>query len=306
MKFTTSCEPPNLGLLLDVDGPLSNPDTRTIAHESIREDLVMLARIGVPIAFVTGRSSGFFEEVVIPALSVHGLREALATPGAQMFAVFEKGAAWAVIDADGLGPVTVDESVAPPAELCAAVRELVEHDFADVAFYDASKVAMISVEQRVGVDNARFLSRHRAINEAIIRAAQSLGIGIQLEDEAYPDTSGQVPFRFALSIIASDVEAVTLDKDHAARQVVDHFAQSGPLPARWRSVGDSRSDYLMADAMYELGFAVAHLDVRPQDGLLDRPYPVLIEGDLMHDDATAVFLHRWVQLLTADGGGSQG
>ncbi|MBB5641237.1 hypothetical protein [Cryobacterium roopkundense] len=45
-----------LGLLLDVDGPIASPITRTIATPSILTDLVTLAGANVPIAFITGRS----------------------------------------------------------------------------------------------------------------------------------------------------------------------------------------------------------------------------------------------------------
>ncbi len=44
-----------LGLLLDVDGPIASPVSRSIAIPSIIEDLVSLVRVGVPIAFITGR-----------------------------------------------------------------------------------------------------------------------------------------------------------------------------------------------------------------------------------------------------------
>ena len=50
---------PPLGLLLDVDGPLASPLTRTIAIPSIIEDLVSLANLGVPVVFNTGRTDLF-------------------------------------------------------------------------------------------------------------------------------------------------------------------------------------------------------------------------------------------------------
>ena len=62
-------------------------------------------------------------------------------------------------------------------------------------------------------------------------------------------------------------------------------------------MGDSRSDYLMADHLYAAGFDVAHVDVRPSDGILDRPYRVVVEGDAIHDVAGAAFLSHWVEKL---------
>jgi hypothetical protein len=109
-----------------------------------------------------------------------------------------------------------------------------------------------------------------------------------------------VPFRIDTTIISTDIESVTLDKDHGARRALAYFESNGELPLIWRSVGDSRSDYLMADHVHERGLEVAHVDVRPRDGILDRPYRIIVEGDLEHDDAGAAFLRYWVRELGLD------
>ena len=54
---------------------------------------------------------------------------------------------------------------------------------------------------------------------------------------------------------------------------------------------------LMADHLHSVGHDVAHIDVRPADGMLQRPYPVIAMGDLIHDDAGAAFLDYWVEKL---------
>ena len=53
----------------------------------------------------------------------------------------------------------------------------------------------------------------------------------------------------------------------------------------------------MADWLHEQGYSVAHVDVRPADGVPDKPYPVLTAGDLIHDEAGAAFLARWVEMV---------
>ena len=100
---------PPLGLLLDVDGPIASPVSRTIAIPSILGDLVLLADAGIPIAFITGRSDTFVREQVVKPLLAAGL-----SPSARMFAVCEKGAVWAPVTAQGLGDMTVDRSLALP------------------------------------------------------------------------------------------------------------------------------------------------------------------------------------------------
>jgi hypothetical protein len=72
---------------------------------------------------------------------------------------------------------------------------------------------------------------------------------------------------------------------------------TGPMPTEWRTMGDSRGDYAMATWLHERGEAVVHVDVRPEDGIPETAYPVLTAGALIHDDAGAAFLARWVEML---------
>lgn len=281
-----------LGLLLDVDGPIASPITRTIATPSILTDLTVLAGANVPIAFITGRSATFIREQVVTPL----LREGLPATF-RMYGVCEKGAVWFAIGADGMGEVMVDESVALPQAVVDELRTLVHDDFDDTMFFDETKQAMVSVEQRTDVDNDAYKSRQPAFNQAAFAVLERHGLGVRFEDQVTPDSVGDVPFRLDATIISTDIESVTLDKNHAAERALAFFAEVGPLPHLWRSVGDSRSDYRMADHLHDAGYDVAHVDVRPLDGILERPYPVIVMGEQIHDEAGASFLDYWVEKL---------
>ncbi|WP_040167868.1 hypothetical protein [Microbacterium gorillae] len=288
---------PDLGLLLDVDGPIASPVTRTLRIPSIGADLVTLVGAGVPIAFITGRSEAFIRDHVVGPLREMGLDEALSRPGTRMFGVFEKGGAWASITADGLGELTVDETVALPAADVSAVRDLVASRFTDTMFFDDTKRAMISVEQNVDATPADYRAAQSAFQDAAYDLLSARGLGLAYRERRHADAGGAVPFRIDPTVISTDIESVLLDKDRGTRRALEHFAASGPLPTRWRSVGDSRPDYTMADELHAQGFEVAHVDVRPSDGVLERPYRIVIEGDLIHDDAGAAFLRHWVREL---------
>ncbi len=288
----------NLGLLFDVDGPIASPISRTIAIDSILSDLVTLVSAGVPIAFITGRSDVFIREHVILPLFAAGLGAALAVPGARMFGVFEKGATWAPITAEGMGELRMDLSVALPQPVVDEIRELVASEFSDTMFFDETKNAMISVEQRTDVEHARYRAAQRRFDEASFAVLARHGLGVRYGDQNSADENDELPFRVDTTIISTDIESVLLDKDRAAERALEYFAEHGPLPRLWRSVGDSRSDYLMADHLHAAGYEVAHVDVRPSDGMLERPYPIIVEGDLIHDEATAAFLGHWVEKLT--------
>lgn len=287
----------NIGLLFDVDGPIASPISRTIAIPSILSDLITLTAAGVPIAFITGRSDEFIRTEVIAPLLAAGLDEALSLPGTRMFGVFEKGASWAPITATGIQEVTVDASLGLSQTVIDAVRDLLHAEFADTMFFDETKLAMISVEQRMDAAHSDFQIAQKVFNDAAFELVASHGLGIRFGDRERPDATGNVPFRVDPTIISTDIESVLLDKDRGAERAIEYFADLGELPTVWRSIGDSRSDYLMADHMHAAGFEVAHLDVRPSDGILTKPYEVLTEGELIHDEAGAAFLSSWVDKL---------
>jgi hypothetical protein len=281
-----------LGLLLDVDGPIASPVTRTISTPSIITDLVTLAGGGVPIAFITGRSAAFIREQVVAPLVSAGLSDDI-----RMYGVCEKGAVWFPITAEGMGDIVVDVSVAFPVEVVDAIRLLVEDRFSDTMFFDETKQAMISVEQRTDVSHDEYLLAQPVFNEAAFAIVAEHGLGIRWGDREHPDSEGTVPYRIDATVISTDIESVLLDKDHGAERALAFFAEGGPLPTLWRSVGDSRSDYLMADHLHEAGYDVAHVDVRPADGILERPYRVIVMGEEIHDEAGATFLDYWVDKL---------
>ena len=278
--------------MLDVDGPIASPVSRTIATPSIITDLISLAGANVPVAFITGRSSTFIREQVVAPLCAAGLPESM-----RMYGVCEKGAVWFPITATGMGEIVVDDRVALPPIAVDLVRNLVADRFNDTMFFDETKQAMVSVEQRTDADDSRYQAAAALFNETAFSALAELGLGIRFGDRVVPDRTGAVGFRIDPTIISTDIESVTLDKDRGAERALAFFSESGALPRLWRTVGDSRSDYLMADHLHAAGYDVSHVDVRPADGILDRPYPVIVEGTLIHDAAGAAFLRSWVDRL---------
>ena len=150
------------------------------------------------------------------------------------------------------------------------------------------------------MDADTYAEAQSRFQDAAFDALTGLGVGLRYGDREARDADGAVPYRIDPTIISTDIESVLLDKDRGAQRAFDYFAARGPLPRRWRSVGDSRSDYKMADFVHDAGYEVAHVDVRPSDGVLERPYQVITIGDAIHDDAGAEFLAHWRRELGLD------
>ena len=283
---------PPLGLLLDVAGPISSPVERRIVIPSIITDLVTLAELGVPIAFITGRSDTFMRDNVVAPLLKAGL-----PGGVRMFGVCEKGGVWFPITSQGIGDIVIDKDLALPDDYTAEFRAIAETRFSDTMFFDDTKHAMISLEQNPAISSEEYQHSQREANQEAFDLLVEYGLGARYGDLEFPDSDGHINFRIDPTIISTDVESVLLDKDRGAARALDFFRESGELPTLWRTVGDSRSDYLMADYLHSEGFDVAHVDVRPADGVLQKPYRIILEGDLIHDEAGAAFLRHWVHTL---------
>ena len=279
---------PPLGLLLDVDGPVASPVTRTVSP-ALLADLRALLAAGIPVVLNTGRSEQFVRERILRPLAAEGL-----PPGARLHAVCEKGAVWATATS---AEVHVDAELAVP-EICATVvAELVADGYGDAMFVDATKRTMATVEARTDVPATVYTERQRAFDADLLARLAAAGLGIRLRDEHHPDAAGRIPWRIDPSVIATDVESVRSGKALGARRALELLRQDGPLPRAWHTVGDSRSDYAMADQLHGLGWEVTHVDVGPQPAL-ERPYPVTTVPGATYDTAGEAHLRQLVARLT--------
>jgi len=271
---------PPLGLLLDVDGPISSTRTRTVRLPGLAADLVAIVRAGCPVVFNTGRSVDFLAEQVLPALTRAGL---VSTD--PVFGVGEKGGTWfSLVERDGgpaVGEVSVDESIAPPAALVAAGKKIAaEHS--DIVFFDNTKRTMLSLEQHVTVPREEFLPCRDEIVAAFERAiAETCADGFTI----YP------------TVISVDVEHVNSGKALGARRALELIGERMEAPRRWFTAGDSGQDYDMAAYLHEHGFEVSHLDVRLAGEVPETPFEVIrevpvLEDGSAEDDITARHISR--------------
>ena len=292
----TLLQPP-LALLLDVDGPLASPVTRRVSPDIIA-NLIELVRRGIPVVFNTGRSDAFIAEQLMAPMLEAGLPD-----GAVVHAICEKGAVWFSFTQDGPGTIHVDRELAMPGAYGDDVRTLVARSYAGHMFFDETKRAMVSVEQHVEVDSASYLAEQAKFDADALAllAAHDLG-AVRLEHRA-PGSAGTVDYRVDPSIISTDIESVRLGKDLGASRAVELLAAQGIVPQAWRTVGDSRTDYAMADWLHHQDHVVKHVDVRPAEGVPAKPYPVKTAADLqlgddvVNDFAGAAFLQFWLDGL---------
>ncbi|WP_285320431.1 hypothetical protein [Pseudarthrobacter sp. lyk4-40-TYG-27] len=290
---------PPLALLLDVDGPVASPVTRDVKPDIIL-DLVALAAAGIPVIFNTGRSDAFIREQVMEPMIAAGI-----PAGTVIHAVCEKGAVWFSYTSAGPGAIHVDRELAVPAAYGDDIRRLVAEDYAAHMFFDETKRAMVSVEQHIDVPSAEYLAEQKLFDADAMELMGRHGLGVVRLDHHAPNSDDAVDYRVDPTIISTDIESVRLGKDLGASRAVELLAAQGITPRAWRTVGDSRTDYAMADWLHHNDHPVKHVDVRPADGVPGKPYPVLTAADLgldstvIHDDAGGAFLRAWREALGA-------
>lgn len=266
--------PSPIGLLLDVDGPVASTETRAVP-EGIVTTLVRLAAARVPVGFNTGRSADFLLHSVIGPLRAAGLLE-----DAPFFAICEKGAVWfpfsdvpagdlpaVTVDAPTPGWVRTDPAMAVDADVRDAIWEINGERAGDLQFVDRTKLLMVSLEKTVGADQDAYVQ---------VRDDVAAGIEDLLRERGLAEDVRVDP-----TVISIDVEHRTSGKDLGVDRCLGMLAEAGvAVPERWFTAGDSRTDYAMADALHAMGAPVEHMDVRPADGIPERPYRVLTAADL--------------------------
>ena len=282
---------PPLGIFLDVDGPVSSPETRTVAA-ALLDDVRALLAAGVPVALNTGRSTDFAAEHVLRPLVAAGL-----PPASRLHAICEKGGSWMTAGPDGLGEVRTDPALQVPEVVRGLLEALVRDGYDDAMFVDRTKVVMATVEARTDVPNDVYAQRQRDFDADLLAGLTALGLGVRLRDEQFPDADGRTLWRIDPSVIATDVESDASGKALGAGRALALFAEDGPLPRTWHTVGDSRSDYAMADHLHRLGYEVTHVDVGPQPPLNDRPYAVTAVPGLTYEAAGEAHLRGLAERL---------
>ena len=282
---------PPLGILLDVDGPVSSPETRTVAA-ALLDDVRALLAGGVPVVLNTGRSTDFAAEHVVAPLVAAGL-----PPAARLHAICEKGGTWMTPLPGGPGEVHRDPALQVPDVVRDLLDALLQDGYGDAMFVDRTKLVMATVEARTDVPNEVYRRRQRAFDAELLAGLTAAGLGVRLRDERFPDADGRTPWRIDPSVIATDVESDDSGKALGARRALALLAEDGALPRAWHTVGDSRSDYAMADQLHALGYEVTHVDVGPQPPLPDRPYAVTTVPGLVYEDAGEAHLRALAELL---------
>jgi hypothetical protein len=167
------------------------------------------------------------------------------------------------------------------------VRQLVEQRYADTMFYDETKESMISVERRHDVDHDTYQDVQPQFVQHLAELLTQHGCRHTFAGEGKDADATLV---IDPSIISVDLESTRVGKDLGASRAFDLLNEEGITPQQWRTIGDSATDYAMADWLQRNGERVAHIDVAPVPQTQGRAYPVHIPAKGIHDEAGGAYV----------------
>lgn len=215
--------------LFDVDGVLTNLQTKRVEHPELFDEIILRLSKGEWVGLNTGRSLEYMIEHILTPLEARISDKNLLQ---QLFASGEKGAVTLVYDLEGRQVTEVDAAILISPELRAQIRDLINKPpYADLVFYDETKLSMVSIELRHG----------KAIAEYAVHQPQ---LGQDLR-ELLSKQHEAASYILDSSVTSFDIQKAQVGKDLGARKYVHWLEAKGHDPKHYFAFGDSRSDYAM-------------------------------------------------------------
>jgi hypothetical protein len=133
---------PHTAYLFDIDGVLTNPESKRVEQAEMLAQLVKRLERLEPVGVNTGRSLDFIMEQVLDPIESRIIDKKLVR---HFFAIGEKGGACIVYNEDNQSIMQVDNSISVPEIIRAEVKFIVSQEkYSDTMFYDDTKKTMVS------------------------------------------------------------------------------------------------------------------------------------------------------------------
>lgn len=247
--------------MFDADGVLTDPQEKRVTETEIFKRMTTLLQQGEFITINSGRSIEWIQEHIIQPLQSSLDDSSLL---GRFFVVGEKGGAWSEFNIEqAQWHTTVDQALSVPEDLRSAVYTMIQRSpYTEIMFQGEVKRSMISPEMRVGTSHELY----KQIQTDCAKKCEALLEQYQLQRTHVVDVTG----------IAIDIQHCLAGKDLGAERIVDWLQEQGIQPEHFEAVGDSPSDFAMADKLHELGFSVhfTYVGDKTKIPTETKPYPV--------------------------------
>lgn len=236
-KFESKKEKkPKLMFVFDIDGVITNPDTKE-PNKKIIERIGADLNQELPVALITGRSINWIENNIMPILKTtienNQKLDLLFTSG-------EKGSV-SVEYVNGEPVKKIDENIMMPVQLMSEVKKIIQ-PYTDFIFYDETKETMISIEIKGGEDDKKIEKQKEVL----------FLIGIQLK-KIIENFDFKDLLKIDLTEIAVDLQFKSQSKKISTRHILDWLKGKNINPFSYIVIGDSPSDAEAAEEFFTQG-----------------------------------------------------
>lgn len=256
--------------LFDVDGVLTNPQDKTISPEVLSEIIKRLKK-KEPVAVVTGRSSEWLKERLMPAFLSLGKPDILD----YLFISGEFGGVSSNFK-DGKEKEIIDDSLSVPREIVNKGKDIAGEYHS--MFFDSTKKTMVSIEMNDGYrDMDNFKQEQKKLGGALRKILDEIGLSKKFEVQ--DDT------------IATNIRNKKANKGNSASQVLNWLRDGGINPDNFICFGDSISDLEMGQKINDYGFKIQFVFVgKPEDlNNINVSFPI-VQPKQRYDMGTLKFL----------------
>lgn len=222
--------------IFDVDGVITNPQTRTIKHPELISEIIKILENQNPVAFITGRALPWLKKRLLSNfqdyIKINNLEKTMLD---NIFISGEFGGCSIVFN-NGFPKETVNSSLSLNPELVNRLSEATKQ-FSDIVFIDQDKQTEFSVEMKQKVTVAQFAKRKHEIASTFNKIVQDL----KLEElvEVHEDR------------IAINIKSKISNKKLSTRQFLDWLSVKNLKPEKILAFGDSISDLEIAEQLKE-------------------------------------------------------
>lgn len=256
--------------IFDVDGVITNLQTRKVEHPQIIQKIVEKLEAGEPVGIITGRSLPWLSERVLSLIE----KQTKIPSVLNNLCVEAEFGAISVIYDHGQKNEAIEANLSISLEVLSQLEKLVKKDFSDVMFVDSDKRTHFTAEMKEGIEAGLFKQKQKELVKKLREILDRLAQVNQIE--IHEDA------------IATNVKHIRLNKHLAADKFLKWLRTKGIEPEIFYVFGDSTSDLQIGEELNKQKKNVRFI-YTGKDDLGNLPFEVVRPSKLF-DEGTLEYL----------------